>query len=242
METSSAIHGATLATPYSLLGEGNMGRQVFVVGLSLLLCSSACIPSYDLIGDVPVPQQAGEQTVQAQAALDFHCPKESIVVRAIRPAVAYEAHGCNHRDTYVAASFCDQAWVGVPGGSQHAWESVNVLRRYIPVGQSDPVVALTQLEQVAAKRPFELICRQAGQDMRAAYPSFFESIDFLQAAAGDLNCPKDSISLEIIPHYREPSTYLVEGCGWRGTFARNSTGALVIISRVELAGPPNAHR
>jgi len=46
--------------------------------------------------------------------------------------------------------------------------------------------------------------------------------------------------LDVVSNFRAPSTFLAEGCGYRGTFLKDSAGELVISSRVALTPPGSA--
>jgi hypothetical protein len=194
--------------------------------------------SFDLVGSSLIERRTGEQTVREQAALDFSCPQDRIALRKLRNDPIYEAEGCNKRDTYVSVFGSGQT--SEAPGHRDASTSISI-QRFVPVAYGDPTAAIVQLEGVVAGLHVRPPPRAGDTDMHAAYPGVFEWVDLGQAATRDLSCPRELISLDIVSHSRAPSTYLAEGCGFRGSFVKNSASVFVIISRVEIGRPPLTH-
>jgi hypothetical protein len=66
-------------------------------------------------------------------------------------------------------------------------------------------------------------------------PALHDWSDLAEAAPRELACPLEALRLDVVPHYRSPSTFLAEGCGARAQFVRNLDEALVMTSRVAFA-------
>jgi hypothetical protein len=204
--------------------------------------------SYDLLGDAIVPRQRAEVAARSQAAIDFGCPG-SLVARVVREGpddhggtvgTLYRIEGCDHGGMYLGVQV--EGPTSSAPGNEGQRRYVR-LRRFVDVARDDAARSLASLDRHAASIGLEP--PPVGGWNRSRVTEFdartvAEYVKLGAAASRDLACQRQSLVLEIVEHPRAPSTYLAEGCGFRGLFVKNGVEALVITSRVALAPPPAA--
>jgi len=202
---------------------------------------------YDSLGDVIVPRQSAELAARVQAAKDFGCALTH-VSRVVREGgdgfggtvgILYRIEGCGRGGTYLSVRVIGSTASGGEGERRYV-----DLRRFVNVSSDDAAGGLASLDRHAASIHLERLDldRQTDQsrvsqtDARAVA----EFVALGRAASRDLACGRESLAIEILEHRSAPSTYLAEGCGFRGLFIENGAGALVITSRVALAPPASS--
>lgn len=203
----------------------------------------------DSIQDGIVPRQPEGRAVVAQAGFDFDCSRDRLVVHAIQSWVggedgAYRVEGCGRSGIYEAVRL--YGWSSLTPGHRGTVENVDV-RRYIRLSSKDEMsAALTVLDRQAES--LQLVGRfgsvyntpRVGQFHRDV---LFAWADFAEAAAGELSCPRDLVTVVDDPewieetshvkcrhHHCPPKRYVAEGCGCKSVI-RRSHGAFIFVSR-----------
>jgi len=219
----SASPRLLLTVTLALAGCGGLGHPPDEAGRAVAL---------DSLGDSFHGSQWDADAVRAQAALDLACAA-GIVVRGTSRAdarqtlstygEAFQAAGCGQAITYLVVSTAGYSR-HVPGHpGEEPWVT---LRRFVPVSREGADAAFAALERDAAAIALE---------HRPVDRSLFDPwMELSRIAARELACPRESLTVDIIRNSRALSTYLAEGCGFRGLFVKDGAGAFVITSRVAL--------
>ena len=215
-----------------------MRPLLLALTVGLFACSEYGPPAAARSGSVLLESVAGSlhagqpdvDAVKAQAVLDLRCAT-GVVVRSETEGIhhsstsgaPFHVWGCGQVITYVAVSAQGHS-TGLPGYvGEKLWITI---RRFVPVSREGADAALAALERDASSigLPHQSVDRRVLDPWLA----------FSEAAARQLACPGQSLVIDIVEHIKAPSTYLAEGCGYRGLFVKNGAGALVLTSRVAL--------
>jgi len=111
-----------------------------------------------------------------------------------------------------------------------------VVRRFLPITWGEPKAAYDQYQAHVS----QLGLRQGGVPLSVFASSGKDIAQWLElgaAAKRELACAPEGIRLDVIKNYRVAPTFLAAGCGYRATFVRDGTGALVVTSRVSIEPP-----